>query len=202
MRLPLRGIMELTFLKKAKKNEILAMTVVGCLAIAAGYYFLFLSPVFERVLLTSKEVANLQNRIDEAHRSIDAIPRLRDEIRELETKEAYYHTRLSKEEEFTQLLEHLSDIAQHAGVKITKILPLKVPQHTSEDAEANEIYAEKKILINAYCGYHQLGTFVASLESSERFMEIDDILIESRKNNPSLHNVQLVIQTFILKEEQ
>ena len=92
-------------------------------------------------------------------------------------------------------------MARSAGVKITKIIPVKRSRGDLKGNAHPDIYSQQRILINAQCGYHQLGTFIGELESAERFMEISDIKIEVGKLNPKRHKVQLVVNTFLLKGE-
>jgi type IV pilus assembly protein PilO len=191
--------MKLDFLKKAKKSELLAFTVMVCVIILIGYYFLFLAPVVSKLPSLFRESSELQTKISKAELSMNSIPRMKREIEELKSRETLYGTKLPKEEEFPAVLENLSSMARNSGVRITKIMPKKDTQAGSQAAPESEIYRQQAILIDAQCGYHQLGTFIAELESAERFMEISDIKIESGKANPKKHNVQLIVKTFILK---
>ncbi len=191
--------MQLDFLKKAKKNEILAFIAMVSVIIIIGYYFLFLTPVMAKLTSAFRESANLQNMISKAELSINSMARMKREIEELRSKEDFYGTKLPKEEEFPALLEDLSNMARNSGVKITKIMPRKDSPDSFEGAAESPIYRQQAILIDAQCGYHQLGTFIAELESAERFMKISNIKITRGKTNPKRHNVQLVVKTFILK---
>lgn len=195
--------LQLAFLKKAKKNEILALTGLMCAIILVGYYFLFLTPILSKLSNVSRKVYKLQSDLNIAGLAIDSMPKMEKEIDELKKKTVAYSNKLPKEEEFPALLEGLSMMAQNTDVKITKITPIKDVEAapTEKAASPSSIYQAKGILINAQCGYHQLGTFISELENAERFMEISDITIESVKMAPRRHNVQLIVKTFILKDK-
>ena len=193
--------MQLDFLKKAKKSEVIALTVGVCCCILVGYYILFLSPVLSRFVLVFREASKLKIKLEDAELTINRRPRMMKEIEELKSKESTYSSRLPKEEEFPAVLESLSSMAQSAGVKITKILPIKDSLASSKEIPQADIYRQKEIRIDAQCGYHELGTFIAELEGTERFMEVSDISIEASKVNPRRHNVQLTVKTFILVGE-
>lgn len=186
-------------MKKAKKNEIIIYTVAASCIVFVGYYFLFLSPVISRFLSVFRKVATVQSKLNEAELSINRMPKIKEEIEELRNKADFYSNKLPKEEEFPVVLESLSDMAKNADVKITKILPVKSSTTFSEGNIQSDIYDQKEISIDAQCGYHQLGEFIAELENAERFMEVSDIKIETGKANPKRHNVQLTVKTFILK---
>ncbi|MDP3789087.1 MAG: type 4a pilus biogenesis protein PilO, partial [Candidatus Omnitrophota bacterium] len=189
------------FLKKATKNEIMAFTVLICAFMIVGYFFLLFSPLTAKLSDVSRKVSKLQSDLTVADLAIGGMPKLRSEIEELKKKAIAYSNKLPKEEEFPALLEGLSAMAQNTDVKITKILPAKDTEAQAPEKSTSRIYQEQKILINAQCGYHQLGTFISELENAERFMEISDIIIESLKTTPRRHNVQLVVKTFILKDK-
>jgi Tfp pilus assembly protein PilO len=193
--------MQLDFLKKAKKDEIILITVAACCLILVGYYFLFLAPVTSKFLLVFRGASRVGIKLADAELSINRMPMMRKEIEELRSNEDVYSSKLPREEEFPAVLESLSDMAQNAGVKITKILPVRESLPYSNEPSHPGIYQQKEIRIDAQCGYHELGTFIAALESAKRFMEVSDIRIEVGKVNPKRHNVQLTVKTFILEGE-
>ena len=193
--------MELNFLKNAKKNELTIYIIAACCIVFIGYYFLFLSPAISRFLSVFREVAKIQTRLNEAELSIKRMPKIKKEIDQLRDKANFYSNKLPKEEEFPAVLEGLSVMARNSDVKITKILPLRSSTVFSEEKIPSAVYDEKEISIDAQCGYHQLGEFIAELEKAERFMEVSDIEIEAGKANSKRHNVQLTVKTFILKGE-
>jgi len=195
------SIDSLDFLKKAKKQEIMAIAIALCFFAFIGYYFFFLSPVITKFLAVFRDVSRTQGRIDKAELSIGRMPVIKREIDELKAKADFYSNMLPKEEEFPEVLENLSTMARNTGVKITKIIPVKETQNRFEANPHPDIYSQQRILINAQCGYHQLATFIAEMESAERFMEVSDIQVSSTTLNPKRHNVQLIVKTFILKGE-
>lgn len=193
--------MQPDFLKKATKNEIIGLTALICVLLIAGYFFLFLRPLISKLADVSHKVSKLQNDMTAAGLAIGGVPKLGNEIDDIKKKVVAYSNKLPNEEEFPALLENLSAMAQNTDVKITKIIPIKDTEAQASEKPASPIYQEQKILINAQCDYHQLGTFISELESAERFMEISDITIESVKATPRRHNVQLIVKTFILKDK-
>ncbi len=194
--------MELDFLRKAKKNEILALTALIGAIILVGYFLLFLNPMLSKLSDLSRKVSKLQSDLNIADLSIGGMPKLEKEIMELKSKAMDYINKLPKEEELPALLENLSTMAQNTDIKITKISPIKDTEAATDPKTAKSIiYQEKGISINAQCGYHQLGTFISEMEDAERFMEIFDITVESVKTTPKRHNVQLIVKTFILKDK-
>ena len=193
--------MKLDFLKKAKKNGLAAIFIIGGCIIFVVYYLIFLSPVISRFLILHRDCSSMQSKLDSATLSINRTPQIKREIDGLQAKKDKYKNKLPKEEEFPLVLENLSSMAKNAGVKITKILPSKGYLSSAGSDMHSDIYNQREISITAQCGYHQLGAFISALEGAERFMTVSDILIEANKANPKRHNVQLVVRTYILKGE-
>ena len=193
--------MVLNLLKKAKKNELMAVVVIACCILFVIYYLLFLSPVILKFLELHRDVSRTQSKLDSAMLSINRTPQIKKEISELDEKGLLYANKLPKEEEFPLVLENLSDMAKTTGVKITKIMPYKDYLPVSDSGSISAVYKQREISITAQCGYHQLGEFIAELEGAERFMETSDIRINSNAANPKRHNIELVVKTFILKDD-
>jgi len=57
------------------------------------------------------------------------------------------------------------------------------------------------IKIEIQCGYHSLGKFLSKIENSQRFMDVDDIVISPDAANPLKHRVSMKISTFMLAPE-
>ncbi|MDD5680621.1 MAG: type 4a pilus biogenesis protein PilO [Candidatus Omnitrophica bacterium] len=194
---------KLDFLKKAKKNEIIVFTVLICGIILIGYVLLFFNPIISKLSDISRKVSKMQSDLNIASLSIESMPKMEKEVSGLKQKAIAYSNKLPREEEFPALLERLSAMAQTADVKITKIAPIKDADSTAAEktVSPSAIYQAKGIMVNAQCGYHQLGNFISELERDERFMDVSDITIESVKTAPRRHNVQLIVKTFVLKDK-
>ena len=74
--------MELNFLKKAKKNQMMAFTAVVCAVILTGYFFFFLKPITSKLTFLFQEVSGLRTNLDMAEISINSMPKLKREIEE------------------------------------------------------------------------------------------------------------------------
>lgn len=196
--------LNLDFLKRAKKNEILAITAGVCAAVFVLYYFILLGPLISRLKKVMPQVLRLPQEIDQAKGDITRIGVLRARAAELESKMDYYRGRLATEAEFPALLESLSDRARSANVKIVKIIPKNEPEESAKDQRSakERIYKESEILIYASAGYHQLGAFIYDMENGERFMTIGDVKIEGSKKTANRHDIQLVVKTYIINPEK
>lgn len=135
-----------------------------------------------------------------AKKDISGIPRLKEEIASQQAKVEFYEKSLPAEKDIPKLLESLSGMARKANVSIVGITPAQASAKGLEDSTRSQIYQEVPILISAKCGYHELGSFLAGLESDNNFMKISDIKIRVNKMSPTKHDVELLISTYVLLE--
>ena len=98
------------------------------------------------------------------------------------------------QKEFPVFLELISALAKKNNIKIIAI----EPQAMIDNPDL--FYMEFPVLIDALCGYHDLGRFINNLEDAKIFMKIKDIKIANDDIIPKQHNVFLNISTFCLKE--
>ncbi len=72
--------MDLSFLKKVKKKQIMTFMVVACFFILVGYSFIFLKPVISKLTFLFQNVSELRIRLGTAEISINSMPKLKREI--------------------------------------------------------------------------------------------------------------------------
>jgi Tfp pilus assembly protein PilO len=92
-------------------------------------------------------------------------------------------------------------MAKDSDIKIVGIVPVLSKLKDDKSVKKGQTYQEIPILITAKSGYHQIGHFLSSLESADRFMKVTDINIKANKLSPKNHDVELIICTYILLAE-
>ena len=118
-------------------------------------------------------------------------------LKELRAEYEEYSKRLPGEKEIPEFLEGLASIAKTSKVKILSITPSElVPVEVEGKKEG--YYKEMPISITAKSGYHQLGRFVADIETGKRFITISDINIRYDSNTPRMHNVKMGLKTRLI----
>lgn len=180
-----------------KSKEVQMIILAALLAvIALVLYFIFLlKPQVVRVadLVTKERKAKAE--LTSAEAAIANIARFRKEIESSRETVERYENILPVEQEIPKLLEELSTTARDSKVKIEGITPVVAVQ---DAGRGDRIFQEIPILISARSGYHELGRFLANLETAKRFMKVVDIEIRSNKSSPTKHSVELVVVTYVL----
>lgn len=97
------------------------------------------------------------------------------------------------------VIEELSRLSNEQGVKIFQVRLARTPltQKASGRPAETKQYLSVLINIEGSAGYHQLGRFLAALESHSVFMEVKELSIGRREKNPFEHDINLVLRTYV-----
>jgi len=163
------------------------------------YLQLLLLPQIGRLTGLLYKVGTAVSDLKSAETDIGRMGEFRKTIDGYRNKVELYEKRLPSEEEIPSLLENLSRMAGASNIQIVGITPVPSPIKDKAPSRGKAAaYKEIPILINARCGYHELGRFMSDLENADRFMKVVDIEIRSTRASPGRHDVELVVCTYIL----
>ncbi|MBP7056735.1 MAG: type 4a pilus biogenesis protein PilO [Candidatus Omnitrophica bacterium] len=187
------GKFSIDFAKNKKQTAIL-ITLVAVAAFIL-YLNLMLLPQLSSLGDNFKKIARLDSDLREAERDVSTIGNLERGISVYDEKIEQYVKMLPAEKEIPALLENLASMARDANVRIVAITPVTGKE---TEGEKGRIYLEMPIQISAKSGFHELGRFMSSLESSGRFMKVLDIEIKGNPSTPKRHDVDLLLTTYVL----
>ena len=176
--------------------------IVGSVAFIAFIYFiLIVVPGFNELFKVSREAGDLRNRVETAKMMITRIDLRRGKLENLNEEVDKHAKHLPAQKEITALLGGFSSIAKNSNIKILSIIPYDL-KAVEIDGKKDKYYSEMPIQIKAIGGYHQLGTFITKLEQEKRVIVIDDVQIRYNKNNPRLHDIEMMVKTYVSMEDQ
>lgn len=188
-------------LKKLGPRAVMIAAISAAGLAILGLYFI-LRPQIVTIADLADKIGKVSGELKAAKNDISGIAKLKEDIKSYEAKVEIYEKRLPAEKEIPKLLESLSETARKSNVSIVGITPAQASANKPEGSRKTQIYQEVPILISAKCGYHELGAFLASLESEGRFMKIANIGIRANKATPMKHDVELLVCTYVLLEEK
>lgn len=180
-------------LKKNPKHMLIAISASVVFAILLYFNFL-LKPQIINLSDTGSKLRKADMDLKTARSDIANIGSMKNSIEAYNKKLDRYEKTLPTEEGIPDLLEGLSEMARDANMRIAGIVPIDQREAKSE----SRVYKEIPIMITAKAGYHGLGRFLASLESSDRFMKVVDMQIKSDPASPKRHDVELLVVTYVL----
>lgn len=180
-------------LKRNPKQMLIAIFIAAVFAVLLYFNFL-LKPQIINLSDTRSKLRKVSADLKSAKSDIAKIDSMKSAIETYNKKLDKYERTLPTEEGIPDLLESLSRMAESTNMRIAGIVPVE----QKEVGAKNRAYKEIPIMITAKAGYHGLGRFLSSLESSDRFMKVVDMEIKSDPSSPKRHDVELLVVTYVL----
>lgn len=110
------------------------------------------------------------------------------------------------EEGLPVALEQISKYADSSNVKILKMMPVsisknvtKLSKQPSDSAQTSQEFFKQGVSLTVKAGFHQLGRFLALLESSKISFSIQKLEIQTNEQEPSKQLVTLVLELVVRK---
>ena len=183
------------------KPQTIIFIALASLLTAIVYLYFILGPQIRALTAVLSRTGKVSAELKSAEALIAQKDSFRKNIEAFREKVDYYEKRLPAEQEIPSLLENLSAMAKRSNIKILGITPVQTPPN-DQSSQKGKIYKEIPILIGAKSGYHELGSFLSSLEDADRFMKVVDIEISANKMTPKKHDVDLIVCTYVLLSEK
>ncbi len=163
--------------------------VIG-IVLLVGFYFVVYGPRDGEKADLQREVKQLEEELESARAVAELRPVLEKQIQEMGDKLSYYERRLPNEKEVPKLLVELRRAVEEEGVQLEAL--------KAGDPENRGTYTTVPFDVEVTGGYHELGKFVNTLESGERFLAVNDLSIETsrREKDPHRRVGALVVSTF------
>ncbi|MCX5700834.1 MAG: type 4a pilus biogenesis protein PilO [Candidatus Omnitrophica bacterium] len=170
---------------------------------AAVFYFDFSLILKAQIASLSKSSAEVARRSSE----LTSLERDLKNMQDLKTKKALPEvTSLSKAKRFitesqvSTLLQDISNLANNNDVRILQVKPSR-DQKASADTKLNPgpgltvFY----IALDLTGSFHQLGKFINDLENSQVFLMVQELKIDSQKDNYLKQKASVLLKTYVKK---
>lgn len=186
---------------ESKKKKIILLYVLGLVVIFFIYVLIFLRP---SITALTDLIPKIRKRGTEIKAVRDDLPFKNKLLAKRKAQQeilGQYEKKLSKEKEVPVLLENLSKIAKNSRVKILSITPLEPARaaRIKDKGKKEGVCQEIPIRISAMSGYHELGTFINTLERDKRYMRVSDLKIKANRSSSKRHNVEFVVYAYTFK---
>jgi len=155
-------------------------------ALLLADYFFFYAPSSDEISKLSQEIGNNRNERDKKKKEVANIPKLKEQMRQLDgmLKEAV--AQLPDRKEIPDLLSSISNKVKEAGLDILVFRP------RAENLQ--EFYAEIPVDIVVRGGFHNVVTFFDEVGRLSRLVNISNIEIR----NPKVNNDQVIMEASTL----
>ncbi len=170
-------------LPQQQKLGVLAGLIVALLLLD---YFLLYSPRSEEISKVTQEIENHRNERDKKKKEVANIPKLKEQMRQLDgmLKEAV--AQLPDRKEIPDLLDSISNKVKESGLEILLFRP------RAENVQ--EFYAEIPVDIVVRGKFHDVVTFFDEVGRFNRLVNINNIEIR----NPKANDDQVIMEASTL----
>lgn len=157
-------------LPRQQKIGVLAGLVV--LLLALDYFFLY-SPQSLAVSQLAENIANIQKERDKKRQLTANLPKLQQELKELDGRLKQAVAQLPDQKEIPDLLSNVSSKARASGLEILVFRP--------RGENPQDFYSEIPVDIVVRGGFHELVTFFDEVGRLDRLVNIHNIEIRNAK---------------------
>jgi type IV pilus assembly protein PilO len=160
------------FMEMSKAKRI-ALWVFAMAFITFVFWQYFYSGKSQEYTQVSESVEKLDARILDERRRAKNLPKLREKVKELDSKLKFALQELPDKKEIPDLLASISGLAKDAGLEVQ----LFRPQAESK----RDFYAEVPVAISVEGTYHQVATFFDEVGHLSRIVNINEISMRDPK---------------------
>lgn len=193
---------DLNTLLKDMKSNAQAVIILAVLLFVMDAFFI-LRWQFSSLGRLFNESRQLSREIKTTDVDAKLSPTFVTKVEDLKNEIAALDKTVVREGGLPSVIESVSKFANVSGVKILAIRPLGASGPTAAQAggvvESGGLVREK-VSITGRCGFHQLGRFLAFLESAQVFMDITNLEIRADDQDFMRQSVTIVLEVVVQRD--
>jgi Tfp pilus assembly protein PilO len=173
-------------IKQLDKKQALALLIAFGVAIFLDFAFV-LKAQSKAAARAAKKISELKNNIKDIETKSKEIAA----IQQGKNANLAKPKRMKPASELPLLLQEISDMAKESEVKVNQIVHIKGIKPKDKN------YLPITIKLSLNCGYHNLGTFINSLEDAQQLIFAEEITIARDARDVQKEKVELVLKTYV-----
>ena len=147
-------------LSKVPPKQKIFLTVLVCIMVGVGYYYLSYKSNSNEIAGLEKRLAELESKIKEQEVIAKNLPSFQAEVRRLEEQLGLLLDQLPNSAEIPSLLKNISDLGKEAGLEFLKFAP--------RGEVGKGFYAEIPVSIKVDSEYHGFALFADKISHLPR----------------------------------
>jgi type IV pilus assembly protein PilO len=184
-------------LSKVPPKQKIFLTVLVCLLVGVGYYYISYKANSQKIIVLEKKLAELESKIKEQEVIAKNLPSFQAEVRRLEEQLGLLLDQLPNSAEIPSLLKNVSDLGKEAGLDFLQFAP--------RGEVSKGFYAEIPVSIKVDGEYHGFALFADKVSHLPRIVNLSDIVFSNPRNFGDDRmgvNVNCTATTFRFLEQQ
>lgn len=160
-------------LSKIPPKQKIFLTVLICLLVGVGYYYLYYKEASQQIATLQTKLSELQSKIKEQEVIAKNLPSFQAEVRRLEDQLGLLLDQLPNSAEIPSLLKNVSDLGRESGLDFLKFAP--------RGEVRKGFYAEIPVTISVTGEYHGFALFADKVSHLPRIVNLSDIVFSNPK---------------------
>ena len=160
-------------LSKIPPKQKIFLTVLICLLVGVGYYYLYYKEASQKIATLQTKLAELESKIKEQEVIAKNLPSFQAEVRRLEDQLGLLLDQLPNSAEIPSLLKNVSDLGRESGLDFLKFAP--------RGETGKGFYAEIPVTISVTGEYHGFALFADKVSHLPRIVNLSDIVFSNPK---------------------
>ncbi|GEM_PF-450668 len=162
-------------------------------------HFLLFGPLVGSLNKMNGQISELNQNLRGVKSDMARIDQNRAQLEKIRSQINEVKIRIRSKQEVPLILDDISRISNQYGVKIDQLMPMKDQKELLAKQQDVEYYA-LPILIQARSSYHDLGHFLAQLETDKIFYNVGGLSIMANPKDTARHTIQLTVKAVISEE--
>ncbi len=168
--------------------KVVAMLGVTIIIVVA-YFFMFWSPLQDSIEQQKTQVESQRIQLNKNQRLAKNIPKKKEEYKKLQTQLKIALNMLPKQSQIPDLLEGVTWAGKDSGLSFSEFKP--------ETESVKSIYAEVPVKLQVTGSFKQLLTFLKRVGEMSRIVDIKNLDLKIKKNQPLEIEGQAVTYRFV-----
>lgn len=161
-------------------------------AVIAANLLVVMAPLVKTMIDTNQKIQKISTDIDLARKDISARDQMKSKLQESESSVGQIERLTFKNDQVHQFLDVLSDMAKESRIKIESLAPVSVKGSADYPRPLPRQYSLVGFELAGKAGYHELGNFIARVESGEPFVKVELIeIFHDQVENRRVHDVKV-----------
>ena len=157
--------------------------------IMVAYFFMFWSPLQDSIEQEKAQVESQRIRLNKNQRLAKNIPKKKEEYKKLQTQLKIALNMLPKQSQIPDLLEGVTWAGKDSGLSFSEFKP--------EKESVKSIYAEVPVKLQVTGSFKQLLTFLKRVGEMSRIVDIKNLDLKVKENQPLEIEGQAVTYRFV-----
>jgi type IV pilus assembly protein PilO len=174
--------------------QLLVFVAIGGGA-AGAFWTYYAVPTNEAIATRQATLGQIRTEINRASMTAKRLPEFRKEVATLEMQLDRLRAVLPEQQDVGDLLDRVNTMATQSNLKVVGFLPQAVTKKA--------MHVEWPLKLQLEGSYHDMGLFLERVSKFPRIINVADIHLRARENQPSRSSVtaDVTAMTFVLVEQ-